>query len=150
MAASHGDHGDADEEHGFEDKERTREHQQKAATGWPDPRRWEPKALYILTLKNPIRKFAILLCEHGRLDFVVLVAIVASTAAMALSDPFDTPSRRPESPIRGLSTRAPLSSAVFLSRRCVDDLPFGTALVGSVLKEDVCRWASRSSHTASL
>lgn len=116
MAASHGDHGDADEEHGVEDKERTREHQQKAATGWPDPRRWEPKALYILTLKNPIRKFAILLCEHGRLDFVVLVAIVASTAAMALSDPFDTPSRRPESPIRGtLDQSSFIFSCIFVA-----------------------------------
>ena len=62
--------------------------------GWPDPRRWEPNSLFIFSLRNPVRKMAIFLCERGRLDAVVLLAILASTTAMALNDPYDTPEVR--------------------------------------------------------
>ena len=94
--------------------------------GWPDPRRWEASSLYIFSLNNPIRKFAIFLCEKGRVDAVLLLAILASTTAMALSDPFDIPERKPESQVRdALELSSLVFSSIFIAEVVLKIIAYG-------------------------
>ena len=97
--------------------------------GWPDPRRWEPTSLFIFSLQNPIRKGAIVLCEHGRLDAGVLVAILASTGTMALSDPFDTMERQGVSEVReALALCSLVFSSIFVAEVGIKVVAYGLIL----------------------
>ena len=83
----------------------------------------------MFSLKNPIRKFAIVLCEKGRLDAVLLLAIVASTTTMALSDPFDNPERKPVSEIRdALELSSVVFSSIFIAEVVLKIIAYGLIL----------------------
>ncbi|RUS83605.1 hypothetical protein EGW08_008624 [Elysia chlorotica] len=47
-----------------------------------------PRALYFLTLKNPIRKFCIQVAEYKLFEFLVLITIFANCIALAIQTPY--------------------------------------------------------------
>jgi hypothetical protein len=95
---------------------------------WPDPRVYEQRALFLLTLKNPIRRSAIAVIENG-LDDISLVIIIASTACMCLGDPLDIPSLIPSSSVRNvLELFSMIFSGLFLTEALIKILGYGFIL----------------------
>ena len=70
-----------------------------------------------------------MLCEHGRLDAGVLVAILASTGTMALSDPFDTMERQGVSEVReALALCSLVFSSIFVAEVGIKVVAYGLIL----------------------
>ena len=70
---------------------------------WPDPTKYNHRSLFLLTLKNPARRFLIASIEWKWWDRTVLLLILLNTLQLGfIYNPFDVDALRPDSSVRDL------------------------------------------------
>lgn len=70
---------------------------------WPDPTKYNQRSLFILSLKNPLRRFLIASIEWKWWDRTVLLLILLNTLQLGfIYNPFDVDALRPDSTVRDL------------------------------------------------
>ena len=108
---------------------------------WPDPDLYQPRALALLTLQNPLRRMCIAAVEWVWFDRFVLGVILLNSLQLAMFDPFDIPSLQPNEDSLLSGKTWPPVSRVFLERA---GLAFSALFLGECIVRVIARGFIRS------